>query len=932
VKRQRVFRSLPVVWAFACLVAPAPGRSLLDEILVYDYAPDLRVVLDLDQMALMQVESNLPSGEVTVRLQDTHPAGTLLPLALEAARFVEVIDPGASVAEPLVVRIRVGEPLVRADHFALRQVSDLVLDLARLPASPEPIAPSPSDDYRPSTIDHRRTTAVGAPNVPPDHVLVASLTHPASATPETEAPEGNRTAQVLAHLAMLGPTLPGQPGDGVALPSVRPDSLGRAALADQYETTPPELERLPSDLAAEYRGNLQNGRRQANIDLLNRYLAAHPGSGAEVEQLLYLIAEQRHWLAREDQSGEGQSLWLDAINDFRLALRVAPDSKWAPLAWLRICDSYRRMGWDGEALAALESFQRAHTGYSAGTIFLMRARLLDEMGRHGEELEVLKQQLALDPEGPGIGEALVRLGLLQEERGEHLEAYNAFHAAWEMDPMLLEGDPDHLIVAIQVATENEDLDWAEEMINRLLMAYPEDQNDIRVATLLGTIYRERGETDIALLIYREILLREGERPETLEAMIRLADQGRADAAAGTLREDIDNPAYRNPRWAYQHIVETWPDEEITQVAYLRLGEMLVEEGRDLEALQQLSQLLRERPDTAVRPNVERLLTRALGRAMESALASGEAMEAVSIHCLAVEDGIDALLSDKHRWGLAQACGQLGFWDQAADLTGALLAKWDSAAPSASRESTVESRSSNQRVNESTSQRISESPALPWENVLSAHVGALRHLRRLDEALATIDRCLAAFPEGARRTDLTFARAEVLHELNRHEEALTTAEEALALGGTQAQRQTALFLRADATKRTLGSDLAIPLYIEALQQYQKWGRHHLTADLPYEILFQLADCFYQTANWDRARRVYDEMITAFPDAPEISVLRFRLAHCLANAGQFEQARAQLAQISGQDAPTLWQNLAAQTETDLGWLEHYPDLFAQGGVIP
>lgn len=904
------------------LSVPVGSRATLEEIHVYDLPPRLRVVLDFSELPVITVSQRLASGEVAVELRDTALATALQPLPPPVARFVAIEAGAPAVTAPLVVRVRAGAPLALADHFALRQVSDLVLDLERasvasgeltaLAASPAALVWPPAEAGARVDASSEAMAAAVAPaplNIPPEQYLAGQPLSPESGLSAPASVRDSPAQRMIDQLSALGGSIPSGLLDMTeqTMPEVPEGATGRTAPSDEYPTTPPGLEELPRAIAGEYRANLQQMDRAANIDLLSNWLKAHRASGPLAERMTFLVAEQRYWMAREaaaenPSSTEGVD-WLGAINDFRAALRHAPDSEWAPLAWLRIHDCYLRMGWTEEALATLESFQRAGTDYSVGTILLRRAQLLRQLGRWEEEIEVLAQHLELDPEGPGVTEALLRLGEIYHARGERMASYNAFHRAWQIASPELERDPDRHLAAIETAVENADFDWAERMIVDLLASHPGREREARVALLLAQIYRHRGRVDVAMRIYQELLEREGETPQTLQALIRLADQGRADAAEGVDR-GVAHPAYRNPRWAYEHVADAWPQEEIAQVALLRLGEVLLASGEHHELINRLSGLLRDHPDTPLRPNVEDLLSQALARALREALARGDDLAVAQLYATGHDGGFAQHLPDETLWGVAQATCRLGLWEQSAALTTRLLRRWQSP----------------------------RAPALPWEEVLSTHVESLRRSGRLAEALESVERCLAEFPAGHRRTDLLHARAEILHGLARHEETLAAAEEALASGGSAEQRTLALFLRADATKRLLGPDLAVPLYIEALQAYQKSGRHAIASDLPREIVFELGDCFYQTGNWDRARVVCEELLAQYPQAEGNDLLRYRLAHCLARAGQLEQAHAEVSQIAAETAAPLWQSLARQSETDLRWIQTYPDLFAQGGVIP
>jgi tetratricopeptide (TPR) repeat protein len=897
----------------------------------------MRVVFDLDRLAPIEVVSDLASGDIAVRLHDTDLGEELLPLPDEIAAMVEILERGPSVAEPLAIQVRVGRPLVMAEHFAVRQISDLVLEIERklLPGSVSMESP---DDGGPPAIAWAadgssqviaREGALGASpesvvsslptpigpgmvlmNLPPDHMLDSSLERPRDFGLASDLSDGasNRARRLLSRLDNLGGSLPRglELSAEHSLPPISSGSTGPNAPRDLYESTPPDLEVLPPAIARAHSQNIQRRDQARNVALIQSWIAKNPDSPG-TERMLFLLAETRHTVARHRQMRDlggatAEADWFTVINDFRYALRRHPDSKWAPLAWLRIHDCYMRMGWLSEALGALESFQRAETHYSVGAILIMRARLLERLGREEEEMTVLAQHLEADPEGPDIAEVYQRMGRLFRRRGQRLPAYTAFRRAWELDQAFVEDSPERLADVIESAFENSDHEWAEQEIEYVRFEFPRHEGNGYLTTLLGLIHLERGDVDKALQSFVEAL-DYPQTPRSLQALVRLADQGRTDRREGIERPGVTHEAYLNPRAAYQFILDEWPDEDIAQVAHLRLGETMIEDGEALNGLRQLGQGVEQWPESRLRPSFENALGDALHESVRDALQRGDDLLALRIHSVYGRDTGDNPLRPDELWGLAQVCERQGLWSELGEITSDLLVQWEE----------------------------QEAPALPWEEVLHSHVGAMRHRRRLPEALETIQESAEAFPSGARHTDLLFARVGILHELDRWEETIDAADEALAVGGGGNQRATALFHRADATKRTLGPDAAVPRHIEALHAFQATGQERLSVLIPYEIIFELADSLYQTANWNRAARVYGELADSYPDAAEARIFHYRLGQCLAHMGRFEEARAELDTLAAEDSPPLWRNLADQIRTDLQWLDLYPEIFTIGGVV-
>jgi tetratricopeptide (TPR) repeat protein len=841
-----------------------------------------RLVLDFDHLPLTEIQPALASGSVTLLLHETLAGDGLFPFPESPHMTLTLISSEETEASSLRIRVQIDRPLLSAEHFAVRQNSHLVLDIE--------CEQPPGNPLGDSTL-----------NIPPDHLLDEVLAPPGSGESVSNARDAGYQS-LLGDIARSGGSLTRDVSWSVqaGLRAMNPRATGPDALRDNYERMPSGLEVLPSPIVVEYRENLLHQTPQNNVGLMQRWIRENQES-PQAERLLFLLGEYRLRMAKQipDERLRGGHT-LEAIDDFRHALRRFPDSEWAPFAWMRIHQAHLSMGWKREALNALESFQRAGTAYSVGTILMLRANMLRQLKRPDEELSVLVQHLEADPNGPDIADVHFRLGQIFRGQNQRLAAYTHFKKSWERDEAsFLDRSPTELAEVIETAHGSADFAWTESLIDYVQLRHPAFKENAHFTVMLGRIELVRGNLNKALLHSQEALTEHEDSPGTLAAYVILADQGRADRRSEppVERPGVVHRAYQSPQWAYLHIIDNWPDEPIAQLACLRLGETLREDDRALDAARRLGSGLERWPDTDLRGPMEHELGPALQTAIDEALADDDEVMALRLHTAYNDKTGDSPLRPETQWEVAEICASFGLWGKVGELTGDLLMQ-------------IEAQ---------------DRPALPWEDVLLRHVEAMRNSNRLDEALATVRESLTKYPSGARLVDLKFHRAGILHGLGRYHGARIAAEEALGLGGTPQQRLTALFLRADATKRSEGPRAAAPLYLEGLRAFQESGRTELSASVPFEIVFQLADCLHATGNWNQAARVYEELLRVYPDASERPIFLHRLAQCQAHMGEFDEALANVRDLDGEDNSALWQRLAEQSRSDIEWLDLYPDIF-------
>jgi tetratricopeptide (TPR) repeat protein len=191
-------------------------------------------------------------------------------------------------------------------------------------------------------------------------------------------------------------------------------------------------------------------------------------------------------------------------------------------------------------------------------------------------------------------------------------------------------------------------------------------------------------------------------------------------------------------------------------------------------------------------------------------------------------------------------------------------------------------------------------------------------KALDVVLTDSDVLTPQAPEFA---DALFLLGDVLNRRGDFERAIATLEEALERYGddprvcraryliADSYRQSALALRAEMEEATFAGELeqmrmesavrfrtAQALYRQLIREYEVRGRDELDGleRLYYRhaMLYE-ADCWFETGDYDRALKLYEEAAGTFKDSPASLAAYVQIINCHVFLGQTHEARAALA---------------------------------------
>lgn len=198
--------------------------------------------------------------------------------------------------------------------------------------------------------------------------------------------------------------------------------------------------------------------------------------------------------------------------------------------------------WD-EALSTFEDLEKRRPTQSSRRVALYRAYIAHDFQKRGKIKDARKQYEAALKLEPGLLGALLNLGVIQEQEGEHKRAIETWKELIRKNP----NAASLVFERLERATFEKDpsgmTDLAAEY-ERLLAESPDDVSTMRA---LASLLRRRGDVEDALTILNNAI---DQQPDNMrlrmERVRMLMETGQRDEAYRELREQFLQAATRGP--------------------------------------------------------------------------------------------------------------------------------------------------------------------------------------------------------------------------------------------------------------------------------------------------------------------------------------------------------------------------------------------------
>lgn len=352
----------------------------------------------------------------------------------------------------------------------------------------------------------------------------------------------------------------------------------------------------------------------------------HPAALADAELFLanfpeHPRAEEVSFLKAEAGflTGPPAETYAAAVENWKSALERWPQSVMAPRAKFMLAEADRILGYNNEAAARFKILaDEAGTEGGGDYIYpqlatLRAADLLLNMGLIDEARAILEPTIAAG-QADRLGlEAYARMGMADFYQGFFSQGNEIFREALGLNPRLYRSYPDMLYGAGEGYHYLDRPDISRQFLYHALNLMPEHPKADVIMARIGDDYRKEGRDREAMAIYGAARRNFPNSDGGLISQVRLADMGALHSFFN--QDNVFNALERGSRQAtvemYKKIVESDSASPLMQLAQLKIGTAMAEDGEHAEAVKWLRELEMNSPHSTLLPEALPLLSQAL---------------------------------------------------------------------------------------------------------------------------------------------------------------------------------------------------------------------------------------------------------------------------------------------------------------------------------
>lgn len=341
---------------------------------------------------------------------------------------------------------------------------------------------------------------------------------------------------------------------------------------------------------------------RAFLDKFSRHPAA--------ERVSFLMAELDFF------SGPPNDTYARAVEQWKAALEKWPQSDLAARANFMLAEADRLSGQINEAAAKFKILAddalRAEDVYPQLAV-LRAADLLMGLGLVDEARAVL-DPVVKEGVADRLGlEAYARVGMADFYQGFFSQANEIFREALRLEPLLYQSFPEMLYAAGEGYHYLDRPDLSRLFLMHALSLMPDHPKADVMMARIGDNYRKEGHDREAIAVYGAAKRRFPDRDGGLISQVRLAEMGALHSFF--TQDKVFDALERGSRQAtvemYKKIAETGSTSPLMQLAQLKIGAALAEDGENSEAIKWLRDIEMNNPKSALLPEALPTLNRAL---------------------------------------------------------------------------------------------------------------------------------------------------------------------------------------------------------------------------------------------------------------------------------------------------------------------------------
>jgi len=424
---------------------------------------------------------------------------------------------------------------------------------------------------------------------------------------------------------------------------------------------------MPTYLSAVTAYQAQNW--QGAIEHLNRFVQKSPPS-THVEKAYFLLAKTIDRLHADDLENHFSKIW-DAYKD---AIYRYPDSAYTPDAYLSIGNLYFRSDIYIEAWGYYNLVIDAkHYALATVQALLKKAQILTFKKKKAKALEIYNSIIQGYPQIPETIQAKVSMaGILFELNQfskalvilESLEQHSEYAYAY----------PEMLRYLGNIYYQTGSYTKAREQLFRFYNCRPDTAESPLVLARIADAFREEGLIEEATKFYRLTLTRHAQTEGALISMYRLAAMQESDGikAEERLQPEFNITGGRLdfPRKIYEDVIQNAIDSNRTtpllQYALLKLSILDQREGKYVDSLNRLKELLKKYPQTRLKREIEETFGKALTILLQNSLKAKKYKHVLNIY-QAEKDNISPINSAEIFITVGRAAVELKLTDLGVEL-------------------------------------------------------------------------------------------------------------------------------------------------------------------------------------------------------------------------------------------------------------------------